>query len=92
MIVPVPSAVLNTTRFGLTPAVSVPADGSPLGTIVLADRIKATTPGAIRELQRFGLEVVMVTGDHLKEVRYEILQLRTLFSDEPMAEEDLSAA
>ena len=46
-----------------TTAVSVTADGSPLGTIVLADRIKATTPDAIRELKRLGLSIVMVTGD-----------------------------
>jgi Cu+-exporting ATPase len=46
-----------------TTAVSVTADGSPLGTLVLADRIKSTTPAAIRELQRLGLRVVMVTGD-----------------------------
>jgi Cu+-exporting ATPase len=46
-----------------TTAVRVTADGRPLGTIVLADRIKGTTPGAIRELQRLGLRVVMVTGD-----------------------------
>ncbi len=46
-----------------TTAVSVTADGSPLGTLVLADRIKDTTPAAIRELQRLGLRVVMVTGD-----------------------------
>jgi Cu+-exporting ATPase len=46
-----------------TTAVSVTADGSPLGTLVLADRIKDSTPAAIRELQRLGLRVVMVTGD-----------------------------
>jgi Cu+-exporting ATPase len=46
-----------------TTAVGVTAGGRPLGTIALADRIKATTPGAIRELQRLGLRVIMVTGD-----------------------------
>ncbi len=43
--------------------VGVEIDGRPAGTIALADAIKATTPAAIRELQRIGLRVVMVTGD-----------------------------
>jgi Cu+-exporting ATPase len=33
------------------------------GTIALADTVKASTPGAIAELHRLGLRVVMVTGD-----------------------------
>jgi Cu+-exporting ATPase len=43
--------------------VSVTRDGRPAGTLSLADEVKATTPGAIRELRRLGLRVVMVTGD-----------------------------
>lgn len=43
--------------------VGVVIDGRPAGTIALADAIKETTPAAIRELQRIGLRVVMVTGD-----------------------------
>ncbi len=43
--------------------VSVQVDGTAAGTIALADEIKPTTPAAIRELQRLGLSVVMVTGD-----------------------------
>jgi Cu+-exporting ATPase len=43
--------------------VSVTIDGRVAGTLALADEIKPTTPAAIRELQRLGLRVVMVTGD-----------------------------
>ncbi|MSU73033.1 MAG: cadmium-translocating P-type ATPase [Opitutus sp.] len=43
--------------------IAVSVDGHPAGTIALADEIKPTTPAAIRELQRLGLRVVMVTGD-----------------------------
>lgn len=43
--------------------VAVSIDGQPAGTIALADAIKPTTPAAVRELQRLGLRVVMVTGD-----------------------------
>ncbi|HVT72491.1 MAG TPA: copper-translocating P-type ATPase, partial [Lacunisphaera sp.] len=44
--------------------VSVSVDGRPAGIIALADAVKATTPAAIRELQRLGLRVVMVSGDN----------------------------
>lgn len=44
--------------------VSVSVDGHPAGVIALADSIKVTTPAAVRELQRFGLRVVMVSGDN----------------------------
>jgi Cu+-exporting ATPase len=43
--------------------VSVVIDGRPAGTLVLADPVKTTTPGAIAALHREGLRVVMVTGD-----------------------------
>ena len=43
--------------------VAVTIDGTPAGTLVLADTLKPSTPAAIRELQRLGLRVVMVTGD-----------------------------
>jgi Cu+-exporting ATPase len=43
--------------------ISVTVDGRDAGTLALADAIKTSTPGAIRELQQLGLHVVMVTGD-----------------------------
>jgi len=43
--------------------VAITIDGQSAGTIALADKIKSTTPDAVRELQRLGLRVVMVTGD-----------------------------
>ena len=43
--------------------ISVNVDGRSAGTLALADTIKATTLAAIRELQRLGLRVAMVTGD-----------------------------
>ena len=38
-------------------------DGQPAGLIGVADRVKATTPEAIRALHAEGLQVVMLTGD-----------------------------
>jgi len=49
--------------------VAVKLDGKPAGTIALADRVKTTSPAAIRELQRLGLHVVMVTGDREETAR-----------------------
>ncbi len=49
--------------------VAVTVDDRPAGTIALADTIKPTTPAAIRELQRLGLRVVMVTGDREETAR-----------------------
>ena len=39
-------------------------DGRAAGLLAIADPIKATTPEAISELHRFGLKIVMVTGDN----------------------------
>lgn len=39
-------------------------DGQPAGLLGVADRIKKSTPEAIRELHTQGLEVVMLTGDN----------------------------
>jgi Cu+-exporting ATPase len=36
----------------------------PGGIIAISDPIKQSTPGAIRELQRVGLKVIMLTGDN----------------------------
>jgi Cu+-exporting ATPase len=43
--------------------VGVTVEGRAAGTVALADAIKPSTPGAIRELQQLGLRVVMVSGD-----------------------------
>jgi Cu+-exporting ATPase len=43
--------------------VSVTVDGRGAGTLSFADSLRPSTPAAIRELQRLGLRVVMVTGD-----------------------------
>ena len=42
----------------------VVVDGRVSALLAVADTVKATTPGAIRELKRNGLRVVMVTGDN----------------------------
>ena len=39
-------------------------DGRPAGLLAVADPVKKTTPAAIRELQRQGIRVVMLTGDN----------------------------
>jgi Cu+-exporting ATPase len=44
--------------------VSVSVDGVLVGTIALTDRIRETTPAAIRTLHAMGLRVIMLTGDH----------------------------
>jgi Cu+-exporting ATPase len=49
--------------------VSVTVDGRAAGTLALADTLKPTTPAAIRELQRLGLRVIMVTGDREQTAR-----------------------
>jgi len=44
--------------------VGIAIDGKAAGLVAVADPIKASTPGAIRELTRAGIRIVMVTGDH----------------------------
>ena len=44
-------------------AMFVAADGRPAGLVAVADRIKETTPAAIRALHASGLRIVMATGD-----------------------------
>jgi P-type Cu+ transporter len=41
----------------------VAVDGQPAGLVGVADRVKATTPEAIRALHEEGLTIVMLTGD-----------------------------
>ena len=55
--------------------VGVTVDGRFAGAIALADPIKATTPEAIAELHRLGLQVIMVTGDRETTARLVAQQL-----------------
>ena len=41
----------------------VAVDGASAGVVVVADRIRETTPRAVARLQRMGVEIVMLTGD-----------------------------
>ena len=49
--------------------VSVMVDGRAAGTLSLADTVRPSTPGAVRDLQRRGIRVVMVTGDREEAAR-----------------------
>jgi len=44
--------------------VFVAVDGRPAGLLGIADRIKESTPGALRALREQGLHIVMLTGDN----------------------------
>ncbi|WP_417722028.1 heavy metal translocating P-type ATPase [Salipiger sp.] len=44
-------------------AMFVAVDGRPAGLVAVADRVKDTTPAAIRALHEAGLRIVMATGD-----------------------------
>ncbi len=44
--------------------VLVAIDGTPAGLLAVTDPIRATTPDAVRALQKAGIRVVMLTGDH----------------------------
>ncbi len=55
--------------FATATLVAVECEGVILGTLALADPIKATTPEAIAELHRLGLRVVVVSGDREATVR-----------------------
>jgi P-type Cu+ transporter len=43
--------------------INVAVDGSLVGVLSLTDKIKLSTPGALRALRREGLHIVMLTGD-----------------------------
>ena len=45
-------------------AVFVGVDGRPAGVIAIADRVKDSTPEALRALRRDGMQIVMLTGDN----------------------------
>lgn len=57
-----PAAAAAATK-GQTP-LYVAIDGKASGIIAVADTIRPTSPGAIRELQKMGLELVLLTGDN----------------------------
>jgi len=44
-------------------SLAVAIDGKYAGTLTVADPIKASTPGAVRDLKRLGIRIVMLTGD-----------------------------
>jgi len=45
------------------PGVSITIDGKAAGRILVADRIKESTPQALAELRAKGIDVIMLTGD-----------------------------
>ncbi|WP_109464884.1 heavy metal translocating P-type ATPase [Albibacillus kandeliae] len=44
-------------------AMFLAVDGAPAGLVAVADRVKETTPDAIRALHELGLRIIMATGD-----------------------------
>jgi Cu+-exporting ATPase len=58
-----PDQAESLRRKGAT-AMFVAIDGAPAGLLAVADPIKDSTFGAIKELQKMGLRVVMLTGDN----------------------------
>ena len=51
-------------RFANEPALTLTVNGTPVGSIEIADAIKASAQSAIDELHRQNIEVVMMTGDN----------------------------
>lgn len=45
-------------------AIFVAIDGTPAGTIAIADPVKASTPDALAALRKDGIDIVMLTGDN----------------------------
>jgi P-type Cu+ transporter len=72
-------------RKGGATAIFVAVDGRPAGIIAIADPVKPTTPGALKDLHAAGIHIVMLTGDNettaravasrlgIDEVRAEVL-------------------
>ncbi len=60
---PLEASAMTLQEEGKT-AMYVAVDGKPAGILAVADPIKSTTAEAIRELHRFGLKLVMLTGDN----------------------------
>jgi Cu+-exporting ATPase len=55
--------------------VFVAVDGRAVGLIAVADPIKDSTPGAIEQLHRLGLKIIMLTGDNERTARRVAEQL-----------------
>jgi P-type Cu+ transporter len=55
-------AVLAATPLGST-SLFLAIDGKYIGNFAVADQLKASTPGVIRDLKAQGLRIVMITGD-----------------------------
>ncbi|MGX1100901.1 heavy metal translocating P-type ATPase [Amorphus sp. MBR-141] len=64
-------------------AMYVSVDGKPAGLIGVADRIKETTPAAIKALHEAGLRIIMATGDSARTAE---AVARTLGIDDVRAE------
>ena len=60
-------------RFAALPAGGTPValarDGVALGLIIIADRLRATSPAAVTRLRALGVEMLMLTGDHAATAR-----------------------
>jgi Cu+-exporting ATPase len=77
--------VAESHRIQGSTAMLVAIDGKPAGVLVVTDAIKASTPEALLQLTRAGVEIVMLTGDNrrtaqavaerlgIHEVRAEVL-------------------
>ena len=57
---------------GGTP-IFVAIDGKPVGSLTVADKLKPSTPDALRDLKAQGIKIVMLTGDS-KEVAVKIAE------------------
>lgn len=55
--------IINREKEGKTPVV-VTQNTDVIGAIFIADTLKATSPQAIEELKRMGLQVALITGDN----------------------------
>jgi Cu+-exporting ATPase len=57
------SAKANELRSHTQSVIFVGIDGEPAGLVGIADPVKESTPGALRQLRNEGLRIVMLTGD-----------------------------
>ena len=64
-------------------AIYAAVDGRPAGVLVIADRIKQTTPAAIEALKDSGVRIVMLTGDNARTAQAvgEQLGVDDIFAD-----------